>query len=236
MPNLNPTVFVVDPDLSVQASLSLAIRRAGWWPETFWTMRDFLARRPAPGPGCLLLDGDAPEVAGFDLVRRLVAERKETPVVVMSSRSDVPLTVEAMQAGAAGFLVKPLAHDAVLAALGRALETSRVVLDEQRELLLLRNRYHTLSSREREVMGRVVAGLLNKQVGAVLGISEITVKAHRGRVMRKMEATSLAALVGMALRLQLPMIAIEARWTGAVPIRRTSNVIRVPAARELVGA
>lgn len=219
MPILNPTIFVVDPDLSVQASLTLAIRRAGWWPETFWTMRDFKSRRRTTGPSCLLLDGDAPEMAGFDPVRQLAAECSETPVIVMSSRSDIPLTVDAMRAGAVGFLVKPLVPDVVLNALGRALETSRSVLEEQRDLLALRSRYDSLSSREREVMGRVVSGLLNKQVGAVLGISEITVKAHRGRVMRKMAADSLAALVSMALQLRLPGAPARTPWTPAIAPR-----------------
>jgi len=199
------TVFVVDPDPSVRQSLAIAIRRAGWSPEIAWSPRAFFARAPIHVPSCLLLDvgNFLPDLTGFELLRRITTERKEMQVVAMSGEPNIPLAVRAIQAGALEFLMKPLTEEVLRATVQRALDQSQAVLRQEAESLELRNRHDSLSGRERDVMVRVVSGFLNKQVGADLGISEITVKRHRGRVMRKMGADSLAALVGMALRLRL---------------------------------
>lgn len=204
MLTLNPTVFVVDRDAAVRASLGAVIRRAGWSTEILGSAETLLARPPLPAPSCVVLDIGHPDLAGFDLLRRLAAERTETPSIAIADHSDIPMTVRAMKAGATEFLMKPLADDALLPAIRYALARSGAVLDRMTQLRELRRRYDSLSGREREVMTRVVAGDLNKRIGAALGISEITVKAHRGKAMRKMRADSLAELVGMALRLELP--------------------------------
>jgi FixJ family two-component response regulator len=203
MPNLNPTVFIVDQDASLRSSLATAIRRAGYSAETFGSADAFHSHSRRLIPSCLLLDV-SPDLDSPELLRRIATDREETPVIAMSADADIPMTVRVMKAGAVEFLTKPLAQEVLLAAVGRALTRSRAVLEQAAEQLELRKRYITLSSREREVMRRVVAGFLNKQVGAALGISEITVKAHRGRAMRKMGADSLAELVAMALSLRLP--------------------------------
>ena len=221
MPYADPTVFVVDPDASVRASLESVIHRAGWTPETFASAGAFLARRPSLGPSCLLLDVALPNLAGLDLLRRLGAEFGATPVIATASQSDVPTTVRAMRAGAAEFLVKPLADDEVLAAVRHALACSRAALEREAELREFRKRHASLSGREREVMARVVAGHLNKRIAAALGISEITVKAHRGKVMRKMRSDSLAELVIMALKLGIPPL--PAVTPPAAVAARTSN-------------
>lgn len=226
---LNPIVFVVDPDASVRASLEVLIRRAGWIPRTFATAGEFLAGPRPTAPSCLLLETSLPDLGGFDLQQRLAAERPEMPIVVLSSQGDVPTTVRAMKAGAVEFLPKPLVTEAVLAAVALAVAKSDALLRQEAEMLELRQRYETLSSREREVMARVVAGLLNKQVGAALGISEITVKAHRGKVMRKMEADSLADLVGMALTLRLPAAPVSGFRSGTGRLERLIPVRQVPA-------
>ena len=203
-------VFVVDPDTSVRQSVASAIRAAGWTPEITASPRTFLARPPLQVPCCLLVDvGDVlPDLTGFELLRRIATERKEIPVIAMSGEPSIPLAVRAMQAGAIEFLVKPVSDDALRGTVARALGQSEAVLQKDAELLALRQRCDSLSRRERDVLVRVVSGFLNKQVGADLGISEITVKAHRGRVMRKMGADSLAQLVSMALRLRLPQVTI----------------------------
>jgi len=206
MMSVIPTVFVVDPDVSIRDCLAIAIHQAGWNSEFASSARSLLTRPPLQAPTCLLLDvgNFLPDINGLELLRRVAEERKEIPVVAMSAEPSIPLTVRAMQAGAFEFVTKPLSDDVLRAAVGRAIDQSQAVLQQEAELLDLRSRLDSLSTREREVMAHVVSGFLNKQVGAELGISEITVKAHRGRVMRKMGAGSLAELVSMALRLRIP--------------------------------
>lgn len=196
-----PIVFVVDDDASVRESLDLLIRSAGWQPETFASGPDFLARPRLHGPCCLILDIAMPAVDGLELQKRVAFERPSMPIIFVTGHGDVPRTVQAMKAGAVEFLTKPLRTDVLLAAIVAALERSRTALVLEEQINALRERYESLSTREREVMALVVAGLLNKQVGGELGISEITVKAHRGSVMRKMKAASLPDLVTMSARL-----------------------------------
>jgi FixJ family two-component response regulator len=196
-----PIVFVVDDDVSVRESLELLIQLEGWRPETFASAREFLDRPRAVVPSCLILDVTLPDLNGLDLQRRVASERSDMPIIVITGNRDVPMSVRAMKAGAIEFLTKPFAEDALLGAIRDALERSRRALERQAKMRALRESYDSLTAREREVMGLVVSGLLNKQVGGELGISEITVKAHRGQVMRKMKADSLAALVNMAARL-----------------------------------
>lgn len=204
-PNLAPTpiVFVVDDDISVRESLELLIRHEGWAAETFATAEAFLARPQAPVPSCLVLDVTLPDLNGLDLQQRIAADRVEMPIIFITGYGDVPMTVRAMKAGAVEFLTKPFGDEVLLSAIRDAIARSAVALREEAELRALRHRHASLSTREREVMALVVSGLLNKQVGGELGISEITVKAHRGRMMQKMQATSLADLVGMAAKLRV---------------------------------
>jgi len=197
-----PTVFVVDDDVSVREALKVLIESAGWQTETFETGREFLARTPGSAPSCLLLDVALPDVNGCDL-QKTVAERIDLPIIFMSGYADVPTTVRAMKGGAVDFLSKPFSADALLDAVRDAIERSSAILAEAAEVRAVRERYAALSLRERQVMALVVAGRLNKQVGWELGISEITVKAHRGHLMRKMEARSLPDLVNMAASLGL---------------------------------
>ena len=199
-PGEAPVVFVVDDDVSVRESLELLIGSAGWHPETFASAEDFLARARIDGPSCLVLDVSLPNLNGLDLQKRIV-DRAGVPIIFITGYGDVPKTVQAMKAGAVEFLTKPFSDDVLLSAIRQAVERSETTLGQAAEMRTLQDRYASLSGREREVMALVVAGLLNKQVGSELGISEITVKAHRGRVMQKMEADSLADLVNMAARL-----------------------------------
>jgi FixJ family two-component response regulator len=198
-----PIVFVVDDDVSVRESLELLIRCEGWEAQTFASAPEFLAHPRTLVPSCLVLDISLPGLNGLDLQKQVAVERSEMPIIFITGYGDVPKTVQAMKAGAVEFLTKPFSDDVLLSAIRQAVERSETTLGQAAEMRTLRDRYASLSGREREVMALVVAGLLNKQVGAELGISEITVKAHRGRMMQKMKADSLAGLVNMAARLGL---------------------------------
>jgi FixJ family two-component response regulator len=204
MPDTTSVVFVVDDDVSVRESLELLIRAAGWQPETFASPQEFLARPRLAAPCCLVLDVTLPGLLnGLELQHQL-AERTDMPIIFITGHGTVPMSVQAMKAGAVEFLTKPLDTDALLAAIRGAVERSRLALRLESEMRPLRLCYESLTPRERDVMALVISGLLNKQVGGELGISEITVKAHRGRVMRKMKAGSLPDLVTMSARLGLP--------------------------------
>jgi len=202
MANANAIVFVVDDDISVRESLELLIQNEGWQPKTFASAQEFLDCPCAIVPNCLLLDISLPGMTGLDLQKRIAIERTDLPIIFITGSGDVPKSVQAMKAGAVEFLTKPFNDEVLLAAIRQALERSRLALAQQAEMRELRGRYASLTPREREVMRLVVSGLLNKQVGGELGISEITVKAHRGQVMQKMKANSVADLVKMDERLQ----------------------------------
>jgi FixJ family two-component response regulator len=203
MSDTTAIVFVVDDDISVRESLELLIRNAGWQPETFVSAQDFLSRPRVFVPSCLVLDVSLPDLNGLDLQKRVAADWTDLPIIFITGYGDIPITVQAMKAGAVEFLTKPFDDSKLLSAIRQALERSRIALDHEAEIRELRDCYASLSRREREVMALVVRGLLNKQVGFELGISEITVKAHRGKVMRKMKANSLAELVTTAARLRV---------------------------------
>jgi FixJ family two-component response regulator len=199
--NAAPIVFVVDDDVSVRESLELLIRCAGWQPETFASAQEFLARPRVEVPSCLVLDVTLPDLNGLDLQRRIAGERTDMPIIFITGYGDIPMSVQAMKAGAMEFLTKPLGDEVLLNAIQNAIERSHSALIQEAEIRALWDCYASLSRREREVMALVVSGLLNKQIGGELGISEISVKAHRGKVMRKMKADSLADLVKMAVTL-----------------------------------
>jgi FixJ family two-component response regulator len=200
-PHPVPVVCVVDDDVSVRESLELLLAAVGWEPRLFASAREFLARARPEGPSCLVLDVNLPELSGLELQQRLAAGGFDMPIIFITGRGDVPMTVRAMKAGAVEFLTKPFNDEALLSAIRDALARSESALAREAENDELRARYESLTSREREVMALVVAGLANKLVGSELGISEITVKGHRGQVMRKMKAKSFAELVQMGARL-----------------------------------
>jgi FixJ family two-component response regulator len=198
-----PVVFIVDDDISVRESLEALIRFEGWRTELFGSAEDFLARPRASEPSCIILDVSLPDLNGLDLQKLLAVERRDMPIIFITGHGDIPMSVQAMKAGAVEFLTKPINDDTLLNAVRQAIERSRADLDNEAELMELRERWASLTTREREVIELVVSGLLNKQVGYKLGISEITVKAHRGKAMLKMAADSLADMVRMAARLGL---------------------------------
>jgi FixJ family two-component response regulator len=202
MPGVTGIVFVVDDDVSVRDSLELLLRSAGWQARVFESAQRFLAYPRPTVPSCLVLDVTLPGLNGLELQKRL-ADRPDMPIIFITGYGDVPTSVQAMKAGAVEFLIKPFNNDVLLDAIRGALERSRAALKHEAAMRAMRECYASLSRREREVMALVVSGLLNKQIGGELGISEITVKAHRGRVMRKMEAASFADLVTMAAKLGL---------------------------------
>jgi len=198
-----PIVFVVDDDISVRESLELLINFAGWQPETFSSAAEFLARPRTISPGCLVLDVSLPDLNGLELQKLIASELTHMPIIFITGHGDVPMTVQAMKAGAVEFLTKPFDDEVLLTAIRHAISRSAAVLDDQTEISALRSRYDLLTPREQEVMRLVVAGMLNKQIALKLGISEITVKAHRGKMMQKMKADSVADLVKTAVRLGL---------------------------------
>jgi FixJ family two-component response regulator len=204
MLHATPIVFVVDDDISVRKSLESLIDAAGWQSETFPSAQAFLHRPRVIAPSCLVLDVSLPDLDGLELQKRVASDRTDMPIIFISGYGDVPMTVKAMKGGAVEFLTKPLAGDVLVRAIQHAIERSRSALDREAAMRELQDRHASLSPRERQVMALVVSGLLNKQVGGELGISEITVKAHRGQVMRKMKADSLPDLVTMAARLGVP--------------------------------
>ena len=204
-PSSTPVVFVIDDDVSLRESLEALIRHAGWKPETFSSAQEFLSRARDETPSCLVLDVELPDLNGLEVQERVAADAMEMPIIFITGHGDIPMSVRAMKAGAAEFLTKPFAPDVLLTAVRRALERSRVALAQASDLKRLKQHYASLTPREREVFVWVVAGLLNKQVGAELGMTEATVKAHRGQVMQKMKADSLADLVRIASRLELPL-------------------------------
>lgn len=203
MSQFAPVVFIVDDDVSIRESLELLLTHEGLNVETFVSAQEFLNRPRATVPSCLVLDYSLPGFSGLELQKRVAVERHEMPIIFITGHGDIPMTVKAMKAGAVEFLTKPFSDDILLTAIRNALERSKALLDRDAEIQALRARYARLTAREREVLALVVSGLPNKQVGGELGISEITVKAHRGSMMRKMKAESLAELVNIATRLRL---------------------------------
>lgn len=201
MPPAAPVVYVVDDDISVRESLEALIRQTGWQPQVFASAQEFLSLPRIIALSCLILDVNLPDLNGLDLQKRMAADYADMPIIFLTGYGDVPMTVQAMKAGAVEFLTKPFSDDVILGAIQQAIERRQASLDDAANLQALRSRHASLSPREREVMALVASGLLNKQVGGKLGISEITVKAHRGQVMRKMQARSFADLVNMSAKL-----------------------------------
>jgi FixJ family two-component response regulator len=201
MAEVTPIVYVVDDDISVREALEALICESGWQPRVFATAREFLSHPRSSTPSCLVLDVSLPDLNGLDLQQQLAIDRYDLPIIFITGYGDVPMTVRAMKAGAIEFLTKPFGDEALLGTIRNAIQQSAAALSHVAELQVLQKRHASLSTREREVMALVVTGLMNKQVGGELGISEITVKAHRGRAMRKMGAKSLADLVNIAAKL-----------------------------------
>ena len=216
IPSVTPVVFIVDDDVSVRESLELLVRNENWRPETFASAQEFLDRPRLFVPSCLVLDISLPGLNGLELQKRIAIDRPDLPIIFITGYGDVPKSVQAMKAGAVEFLTKPFSDETLLTAVRQAFERSRLALAQDAEMQELRTRYASLTSRERQVMALVVSGLLNKQAAGELGISEITVKAHRGQVMQKMKADSFATLVKLAAKLGV------ARQTSGLPPRQQS--------------
>lgn len=201
-PNTLSIVFVVDDDVSVRESLEYLIRDEGWQVETFTSAEEFVNRPREFAPSCLILDISMPGLNGLELQKRLSVERPDMPIIFLTGHGDIPKTVQAIKAGAVEFLTKPVSDSTLLSAVGKAIQRSTALIARDAELRVLRVRYARLTSREREVLALVVVGKANKEIANELGISEVTVKAHRGSMMQKMGASSLAELVNQATRLR----------------------------------